>query len=369
MKESATKNILLLINGLGVGGAETYFIKQANYLSAQGFNIFFATIFRAEQTFVSKLRIKNEVVSFNFKYLFDVRSFYRTLLFVKTNNIKFVYSTLDVANVVARLLKIFNPRLRVLIRESGMADRKSLFLRIIDVFLNFCCYRIIAVSEEVMNSLVKYQPFYRNRMIVINNGVEIEISEGALGELRKGKKIDRVTLLNVGSMKNENKGQEQLIYFFKKMVDRGLPIARLVLVGEGQLRQHFEKIALDLGLAEKVIFTGLLDREELKEQYLLADIFILYSKNEGCPNAVLEAMSCGLPVISTAVGGINKIVLDNVNGFIIERGNEDQISNAIKKMLDSETRNKMGMAAFSHVRDNFSLSQQTDKLIKLFKFI
>lgn len=133
------------------------------------------------------------------------------------------------------------------------------------------------------------------------------------------------------------------------------PNAHLLLVGDGALREQLEAQAENLGLAHRVHFLGL--RSDIPELLAAADVFVLSSDWEGNPLAVMEAMAAGLPVVSTAVGGIPDLLANGREGFLVPRGDVEAFSGAMTFLLrDPETRKSMGMTAARRARESFDVS-------------
>ena len=116
-------------------------------------------------------------------------------------------------------------------------------------------------------------------------------------------------------------------------------------------------------MAAQIIFTGQIPSAAVREQYLRADIFVLNSKNEGCPNTVLEAMSYGLPVVATRVGGVTEIIETGKSGVIVPTEHPAVLPAALRElMLDKVQRTALGQAAFERVRTRFSITKQLAEL-------
>ena len=113
--------------------------------------------------------------------------------------------------------------------------------------------------------------------------------------------------------------------------------ARLVIIGDGPLRDSLEKLAKDLGIAHRVQFMGALPLEDLPTWYQAADLFVLPSRSEGVPNVLLEASACGLPWIASYVGGIPEIKLLGAR-CLIEPGSVLGFAHAIQLVLDLDDR-------------------------------
>lgn len=111
--------------------------------------------------------------------------------------------------------------------------------------------------------------------------------------------------------------------------------ARLVLAGEGPLRRRLEALAAELGLAQSVRFLGQRPPEEVALWLNAADALVLSSHNEGCPNVVLEALSCGAPVVASRVGAVPDL-LDGSCGVTCEPGDAAGLAEALGRALQTD---------------------------------
>lgn len=138
----------------------------------------------------------------------------------------------------------------------------------------------------------------------------IILKEGFFAPAREYSKIgNKVKLVHTANnINNDVKGHDVVIEVVKKLNDLGID-ASVTFIGDGDLRPELEKMAEVLGVGTKVVFTGLLGSAmEVREKLLDADIFILPTKAEGLPRAVIEAMAVGLPCLSTPVNGIPELL-------------------------------------------------------------
>jgi glycosyltransferase involved in cell wall biosynthesis len=134
------------------------------------------------------------------------------------------------------------------------------------------------------------------------------------------------------------------------------PKAHLVLVGDGVLREQLEEQARDLRLGGQVHFLGL--RTDIPEVLGAMDVFVLSSDWEGNPLSVMEAMASGLPIISTAAGGVPNLVESGKEGLIVRSGDVEGLSNSMGSLLrNREIRQSLGMAAARKAREKFDVSR------------
>jgi glycosyltransferase involved in cell wall biosynthesis len=132
------------------------------------------------------------------------------------------------------------------------------------------------------------------------------------------------------------------------------PVLRLTVAGNGEIA-HAQRAAEDLGISDAVTFTGWLDGDSKTRLLERSDIYVLPSHNEGLPMSILEAMSWGLPIISTDVGAIAELVRHDTDGLIVPAGATEPLAQAIVRLASSrELRLCMGQSGRRRVGDAFS---------------
>jgi glycogen(starch) synthase len=135
----------------------------------------------------------------------------------------------------------------------------------------------------------------------------------------------------------------------------------LTLAGEGPLKDELALAAQQLGIGDRVTFRGWLERGQLPAVYRDADAFVLPSRDEGMPNAMLEAMAAGLPVIGTRVSGLSEVVIEGKTGLLVPPDDADKLNHALREMIEDRDRMfSMGQAARKRVEDHYSWTAAAD---------
>lgn len=143
------------------------------------------------------------------------------------------------------------------------------------------------------------------------------------------------------------KGVDRLIRAFRPLVQKW-PDARLTLVGMGESMDELKLLVQELGLQNQIRFTGWLQKKELYSHFYQADLLCLPSETEGLPSVILEAMSIGLPVVATRVGGVAEIVDDQATGILVAPHDEAALSEALLMLAaDPAFREKLGQQALA----------------------
>lgn len=222
--------------------------------------------------------------------------------------------------------------------------------------------RIIAVSKGVKDYTLREFPFFRpEKFRVVYNGVTPEAfqhSHPLEEDLRTAPHTDTVPVVGFLGRLTEQKGVEYLLDAAALLQSRGID-HRLVIVGDGDLRDQLEARARSLRLSE-VTFAGY--QHHIADVLATFDIFVLPSLWEGFPVSLVEAMASGLPVVATRVGGTGEAVLDGITGYLVApRDVQDLAAKIAKLATDPDLRKRMRLAARQRVREHFSASTMVKK--------
>jgi glycosyltransferase involved in cell wall biosynthesis len=142
------------------------------------------------------------------------------------------------------------------------------------------------------------------------------------------------------------------------------------IAGDGSQMDALQSLARELGISERASFLGWQSREELAIDYHRANLFLFPSRHEGMPNAVLEAMASGLPVVATKIAGSEEIVVDGVTGLLVDPEDVDSLRDSLRKLIVDETmRRKMGHASRQRVEEEYTWEkvarQYSEYLVKI----
>ena len=215
---------------------------------------------------------------------------------------------------------------------------------------------VIALSEQWRERLLAIAP--AARIEVLPNGV-------ALPDLQGRRRGQKPALLFVGDL-IQAKGLHDLLRAFGRIAPR-FPQLELICAG-GKPPAEMTRLVAELGLQERVVCPGWLGPERLRTELGRATVFALPSYAEGMPMALLEAMSWGLPVIATPVGGVPQVVEDGVNGLLVAPGNIDALAAALARLLDEPAlRESLGTAARRTIETRFSLATALERLGELYR--
>jgi len=141
-----------------------------------------------------------------------------------------------------------------------------------------------------------------------------------------------------------------------------------VIGGDGSLKNYHKELANNLGLKDKIIFTGKIPQNEVPYYYAMSDVVVVPSVQEAFGLVVSEGMACGKPVIGTAVGGIPDQIIDGYNGFLVQPCDYLEIAKKILWLIKNpEKMRHMGLNGRKLVKDKFDINDRVRKVINLYE--
>ncbi|OIO44695.1 MAG: hypothetical protein AUJ25_03400 [Parcubacteria group bacterium CG1_02_37_13] len=153
----------------------------------------------------------------------------------------------------------------------------------------------------------------------------------------------------------------------RSLTEDYLPETKLYLAGDGPLRGALEKQVQALGLKGRVIFLGKLPNEQLPALLNKCEVFVLPSLYEGNPKALLEAMACGLPCLTSDIEGIKETVSQNRNGLLVNPLKKDITKGLTLLLRDKFFAEQLGLQARETIEKGFALEQALEKEVVLLK--
>ncbi|MCR4407330.1 MAG: glycosyltransferase family 4 protein [Anaerolineae bacterium] len=228
--------------------------------------------------------------------------------------------------------------------------------------------RIVTVSEGQRAELAGYGIAPPDKIVVIPLGFELDellhcqSYQGALrAELGLAADTPLVGIVaRLTAVKNHH-----LFLEAARLIVQAEPVTRFLIVGDGELRDELENRARELGLAERVFFLGW--RSDMPRIYADLDVIALTSRNEGTPVSLIEGMAAGVPVVSTAVGGVPDIVADGVCGYLVPPDDAAGLAEAIVALLrDKKKAQAMGQAGREAARERFGMERLLSDVERLY---
>jgi glycosyltransferase involved in cell wall biosynthesis len=222
-------------------------------------------------------------------------------------------------------------------------------------------HRLVANSDGVKADLVNQVGISADKVSRIYNGIDAALyapQPGARQQMRRqiGLSEDEVVVGTVARL-HYKKGLTYLLEAAHQLGGR-FPGLRFIIAGDGPERRRLEEQARELGLGDRLIFLG--DRTDISDVLAAMDVFAFPSLFEGLPNAILEAMAAGLPVVASDVAGNNEVVQDGLNGYLVPVQDAAALAEKIALLAaDAPRRQALAAAGRQNVAERFSIPAST----------
>ncbi|MEQ7799395.1 glycosyltransferase [Pedobacter sp. ASV1-7] len=351
--------LFFIINNLYSGGAERVLSTLANEFNRQGFNVFIVCLNEAESGYLISPEIKirtllkkrgKEHVINRFKYAFLI--YFRLLRLLIKEKPRCVVSFMTTSNLwtglVCNILSI-----PYIVSERTTPDNTinsfNYFLRKLTFLIYKRSKTVVLPAKGIEDCIKKNQTFKKlNNTQIIGNPIN-QFQSPSTDNVYNKKFI-----LGVGRLAYI-KGFDQLIAAYDKVESDDID---LIIIGEGSEHKNLVKQIEKLGLQNKVKLIG--TKENLQDYYSQAELFVLPSRNEGSPNALIEAMSFGCACIAMDCEfGPSELIENEKNGILVEADNILKLASAIQNLLkDVELKNR--------IAENARLIQNTNSLKDVF---
>ncbi len=279
--------------------------------------------------------------------------FYATLSWLMTSERWYARST-QTGRRVTRTLK------------KGLDLSTKTLFAVADVW--FCNRCIELITPAAPMALELDQMGVRTRVTVVPNGIDLERLTTPQADPFPALGIGDGTarLLTVSRLGKE-KSVDLLLERFK-LIYHQHPNSRLVIVGDGPERKNLERLSLELGLEDVVIFTGYVNATDVGAYYQHADVFVFASTSETQGLVALEAAACGCPVVARAEMGIISCVLDNETGFLVHPNDKEAFAEKTLLFInDAELRARFSSRAATWAAQEGSPQTMTSRILEVYK--
>ena len=363
---SMMKVLHILYSGLGGHGNVFFSMVDADKSGEIEYEALFFGIEDAREGYIRKAEARNiKWHAVKKKPGVDVKSFQEiTSIILKSEpDIVFIHSSsyiFPVKNAVLRSKK----KIRIVVRETQPNHLKtkqewlglSVALMVAD--------KVVFLSKEYKAAIKKKLSvfFSEKRTAVIPNGIDLDIYKPA------PQQDGNFLSLGMQSRLSATKDHATLIRAFKICLGQqtSKPL-RLVIAGDGECRPQLEELVTELGISDNVIFKGMLEESELAGFINSLDIYIHATLGETMSTAIMQVMACKLPIVASDVLGVNNMIQNNINGFLVPAKDERALAMAIMKFLSNEQEQKtLANAAYTFAKENYSNRLMLDRYRKIF---
>lgn len=360
-----TQNILFMNTGTGWGGVEGWHYKTATELKNRGYSIFVLAV--KDKQFYEKCKevglIVDEIKQIkNGTFMNPYRVFW-LVKYLKKNNIDAIFfcqsSHFKYASVAAKIAGLE----KVIYRRALAKPINNRFYN--KLFLKYCITDLMFISKVTRDESLKYissDYFSREKMKLIYNGVKVNdfSNPNIKTDIKEefGIKDNELIIGNIGRLCRQ-KAQHYLIEALPKVLKEFNNI-KVLLVGSGGKKEVFKDRVKELGIENKVIFTGF--REDIPSILKQIDFMVHTAIYEGCPWIILEGMMVGVPIVATDSTSLPEFIVDGETGYLAENKNSDDIAQKVINMINNQDRDKMGERAAEIARNQFSFKRMIDDI-------
>ena len=372
-KLACSGRVLMLITTLGFGGAETQVVRLASDLKSRGWDVAVACLV-APCAFVGQLEsIGVSVHSLDMpRGIPDPRAIWRLRSLIREFRPDVVHSHMVHANLLGRIVRLVCRfpafictvhNLRETSERSGATWHKELLYRITDPLADMTTI----ICEAAFERYVRVRAVPPGKLKMIPNGVDTEYFSPSKERRLESRRLlgveNHFVWLAVGRLVP----QKDYPVLLRALTALGNGEWIVLITGSGPLGEHLQRECRRLGLNGRIRFVG--TRENILNLYDAADAFVMSSRYEGLPVALLEASSMGLPSVVTGVGGNADVVIDGVSGYVVAPQEPVQIARAMRSIMDAahERRLALSLAARQHCLADYGFESITQQWVELYR--
>lgn len=263
------------------------------------------------------------------------------------------------------LSKLYKVKLITTTHGWASSNPKMRFYYWIDKIVIRYYDKVIAVSEAMRRELLAIG-ISPQKLVAIHNAIDTEdFKKSGSSDIRRQLNLNEQTpLVGTISRLSKEKNLETLLFAAKEVISKEKEV-RFLIVGEGPERINLESLANKLKIKDNIILLG--HREDIKKIYETINLLVSTSATEGLPNTILEALSMGVPVVATKVGGVGEIIKDGVNGLLFQPGDVVGIAGGIMRILsDSVLASNFTQKGRELICNNFLFDARMKKIERLY---
>jgi len=342
--------ILYVITGLAQGGAEKVVCDLANSMFEKGHEVKIAYLTGSVLTKPTHSEI--ELININLNSLMSFPMAYQKLSkIIKNYQPDIVHAHMIHANILARLVRLTTPIKKLICTAHSANEGGKLRMGLYRI-THYLSDITTNVSNFASNAYIEKKAVPKNGIITVYNGVNFnnfKYDNFARSHLETELNLDPKTkvILAVGRF-HPAKNYPNLLKAIKILKDKHVLSFKLLIAGDGELREEIEQLIHDLGLNDYIILLG--RRNDIPKLMSACDVFVLSSDYEGLPTVLIEALACQAHAVSTDVSGAKEIL--NICGEIVPASNSESLSSALIKLMNTSTKNISGA---QYVRSKFDL--------------
>lgn len=334
-------NVLILVTEAIGGGVERLIYDQMRFYDKKRINLHVITIRKGylEKEF-SETSANYMCLDVNRKVSYKVLK--KLVCYIRSNHIDIIHTHLYLPDIYGFLAKMIVPRVKLFTTKHNTNQfRKKLFWGILDKILSLPAARIIAVSEAVKKFIAKYEYISPHRISVIYHGIDISrfTKNVNTGNIRNQLRISKNSfVIGIVGRITEQKGHVYLLQAIVELKVK-IPGIKLLVIGTGELLQELSDYCNKLNIKKQVIFLGF--RKDVPQLYRIMDVLCLPSIYEGLGLVLVEAMLCNTITVGSKIHGIEEIINDGINGFLVPPRDSEALTKVLYKIYKLDYNHNM----------------------------
>lgn len=356
-RSEGKKNIMIVTGALSYGGLERVVLNLAKYVTKE-YNPYTICMHNKGEQAKELLELMLPVVALNEdkKRWTNYTSFLKIRKIIQEEKIAVVHTHNTGPFLSSALAMLFMKQKPVFIHtdHARKYPDKTRYM-VGEKLASYLADKIIAVSQETKDNLIKYEHINPEKIEIINNGIDknrydIQVDKNYKLEQIGAKGFDHY--IGLGVVLTDQKGIRYLIDAMPEIL-KAYPRTALLIAGDGPERKKLEDQVAIMELGDNVFFLGM--RDDIPEILQLLDIFVLPSEWEGLPLVILEAMAAKRCILATDVGGLSIAIKSGENGVLVPAKKPEALSNEIKRMLSNrQYREDLALNAYKDFIEYFS---------------
>ena len=360
-----------VVTGTG-GGPDKTILNSPRFLKDLGYDSVCAYLHPPDDPGFAVLdrraaELNAELISIPDRGLTDFSVVGRLLRICRQRNVAIWHGHDYKSDALGLLLSRFHPmKLVSTVHGWGVRSNRTPLYHAIDRFSLKSYDRIICVSDKLLfECLAAGVPV--SRCCEIDNAIDFASYQSRPTKLAVRAEFsidpDKPTIVTVGRLSKE-KALDVLIRAFDDLLETGLD-ATLLIAGDGPERTSLEALIRQLDRQNSIHLIGHVG--DPRTVYAAADVFALSSLSEGLPNALLEAMACGVPVVATSVGAIPNVVADEFNGLLVPPGETSPLALALSRLLSNNAlQDQLASSGVVTIEQRFSFERRMQKVAAVY---
>jgi glycosyltransferase involved in cell wall biosynthesis len=361
-------DVLHLIGTLSPGGAERNLYYLAPHMAKSRFRYGICCLVRRGDFAADIEAAGVPVWELGFRRRYTFSAIWRLSRLLKQKRVKVLHTHLYLPGMIGRLAGLMAGTPVMITHEHGKTLWKKWYHRLFERLMLPLTDLRIAVSEDILRLRLEREHTPRSKMRLVFNAadpVRFQASEALRLQKRRQLGVEGCFVVGTVGRLVDAKSFDLLLEVARDVCAKR-PDARFMIVGEGPLGEELKRLAGSYGIAEKVLFTG--QRMDIPALLAAMDLYLVTSKREGLPLALIEAMMSAKPIVATFVGGIPDAVSHDMDGLLVGPGDRAALVGAVLSLCaDPDRRCRLGAAARQTALRQYAPEKVLDELESIYR--